>query len=196
MGVRRVVITGMGWVTPMGSGLEPVWASLLRGECAIGPVTRFDASTFATDFAAEVKNFALADYLAAPERHAHAGLNSQFALAAASLAWKKAGLDRWRGFDGRRMGMYLGAGEGPMDFENFAFANIAGWDAEKRAVNDAAWEAAAMARLKARTEVEQEPNIVLSHLAQEFGCRGPAFNCMTACAASTQAIGEAFEIIR
>ena len=45
-------------------------------------------------------------------------------------------------------------------------------------------------------EVEQEPNVVLSHLAAEFGCRGPAFNCMTACAASTQAVGEAFEIIR
>ncbi len=112
------------------------------------------------------------------------------------MAWRQSGLDRWKDFDGRRMGIYMGAGEGPMDFEGFAFANIAGWNRDKRLVNDAAWEKAALGRLSAHLEIEQEPNVVLSHLAAEFGCRGPAFNCMTACAASTQAVGEAFEIIR
>jgi 3-oxoacyl-[acyl-carrier-protein] synthase II len=186
----------MGWITPMGWDLDAVWARLLAADCAVGPITRFDASTFATNFAAEVKNFELSKFLPNASRHPDAGLNSQFALGAAQQAWRMAGLDRWAKFDGRRMGMYLGAGEGPMDFNNFAYANIAGWNAEKRAVNDVAWQAAALARLSSHLEVEQEPNIVLSHLAAEFGCRGPSFNCMTACAASTQAIGEAFEIIR
>jgi 3-oxoacyl-[acyl-carrier-protein] synthase II len=187
----------MGWVTPLGTELDAVWARILAGESGVGPVTRFDASTFATNFAAEVKNFDL-DRLSpgAAVRHPSAGLNSQFALGAGATAWRMAGLDRWKGFDGSRAGIYMGAGEGPMDFDSFAYANIAGWDPQKRAVNDPAWEAAALARFNPTLEVEQEPNIVLSHLAGEFGCKGPAFNCMTACAASTQAVGEAFEIIR
>jgi 3-oxoacyl-[acyl-carrier-protein] synthase II len=195
MGQRRVVISGMGWVTPLGTGLEEVWQRLLRGDCAIGPVTRFDAATFGTNFAAEVKQFALDRYLSNAGRLEGAGLNSKFALAAASMAWKQAGLDQG-GFDRSRMGIYMGAGEGPMDFDNFAYTNIAGWDGEKKSVNDQAWAKAALARLSAKLELEQEPNQVLTHMAREFGCRGPAFNCMTACAASTQAIGEAFEMIR
>lgn len=195
--MRRVVITGMGWVTPLGTDLDSVWSRLLAGECAAGPVTRFDASTFATNFAAEVKGFDLDTLLpGATARHPHAGLNSQFALGAAAQAWRMAGLGRAGAMDPRRTGLYMGAGEGPMDFDSFAYANIAGWNAETRTVNDAAWEAAALSRFKAALEVEQEPNMVLAHLAQEFGCRGPAYNCMTACAASTQAVGEAFEIIR
>jgi 3-oxoacyl-[acyl-carrier-protein] synthase II len=192
---RRVVITGMGWVTPLGTGLDEVWGRLLAGECAVGPVTRFDASTFATNFAAEVKDFSLERFLPDPERHAGAGLNSQFALAAAAMAWKQAGLDR-APVDPARIGIYMGAGEGPMDFDSFAYTNIAGWDAATRTVNDRAWSETALKRLNPMLELEQEPNQVLTHLAREFGCEGPAFNCMTACAASTQAIGEAFEIIR
>jgi len=186
----------MGWITPLGCDVDAVWARLLAGETVIGPVTRFDATTLATNFASEVSGFDLADYMEQSERHAHAAISSKFALAAAGIAWKRAGLDRFSAFDGRRMGMYMGAGEGPPDFEGFAYANIGGWDAARRAVDDLAWARAAHARLDVHKEIEQEPNIVLSHFAQEFGCRGPAFNCMTACAASTQAVGEAFEIIR
>jgi 3-oxoacyl-[acyl-carrier-protein] synthase II len=195
--MRRVVITGMGWVTPLGTDLDATWSRLLAGDSAIGPVTRFDASTFATNFAAEVKSFDLDALLpGATARHPHAGLNTRFALGAAAQAWRASGLDRWSGYRPSRTGLYLGAGEGPMDFDNFAYANIAGWEAEKRVVNDKAWETAALARFNADNEIEQEPSLVLTHLARELGCRGPAFNCMTACAAGTQAVGEAFEIIR
>jgi 3-oxoacyl-[acyl-carrier-protein] synthase II len=94
------------------------------------------------------------------------------------------------------MGIYLGSGEGSMDFQLFAGTNLAGWNAEKRSVSGPAWAEAAYRDFSPHVEIEQEPNMALSHLAGEFGCRGPASNCLTACAASTQAIGEAFEIIR
>jgi 3-oxoacyl-[acyl-carrier-protein] synthase II len=203
---RRVVITGMGWVTPLGSDVASVWTKLLAGASAVGPVTRFDASTFATNFAAEVKSFELAHFLADHAPHAEAGLNTRFALAAAAQAWKQAGLGHdagpafrvspVRGLDLSRMGMYLGAGEGSLDYDNFLATNLAGWRADTRTIDDGAWARAALSRMRASAELEQEPNATLTHLARAFRCTGPSFNCMTACAASTQAIGEAAEIIR
>ena len=208
----RVVISGMGWITPLGHDVPSVYTKLLAGANGIGPVTRFDASTFATNFAAEVRGFKLEHFLdgnsphpfgaAHHAAHREAGLSTQFALAAAAQAWKQAGLGQFKGYKGRRMGAYLGAGEGSLDTANFMRANVAGWDASARTVNDPKWLAAALGSDGARTgmsavrEVEQEPNMALAHLAMEFGCRGPAMNCMTACAASTQAIGEAYEIIK
>lgn len=193
---ERVVITGTGWVTPLGCDIDGVWRRLLAGESAISAVTRFPAETFATNFAAEVKDFELGRHISDTTPHAHAHLNSQFALAAAAAAWKRAGLSPTGAPVPRRAGVYLGAGEGILDFENFVYANLASWDAERRDVDGARWAAAAYDRLSPATELEQEPQMAVTHVAQAFGCQGPAFNCMTACAASTQAIGEAFEIIR
>lgn len=197
---RRVVITGMGWVTPLGHEIAPVWSRLLAGENAIGPVTRFDASTFATNFAAEVKNFDLAKHLDPAHHnlslHQHAGTSTRFALAAAAQAWKQAGFYAKPPAHPRRVGMYLGCGEGTLDFENFAAANIAGWKPEVRDVDGKAWAEMAQRRMTVHREIEQEANLALSHIASAFRCRGPSFNCMTACAASTQAIGEATEIVR
>ena len=194
-GHSRVVITGAGWVTPLGCDLDAAWGRMLAGESAVGPVTRFNAQTCATNFAAEVKDFRLEDALADTAPHANAHLNSRFALAAAATAWKQAGLPGAR-IEPRRVGIYLGAGEGILDFDAYAAANLAGWDPSTRAMNMANWLATAQARMSGPTELEQEPNVGLSHLAHAFGCRGPAFNCMTACAASTQAIGEAFSLLR
>lgn len=196
MSTRRVVITGMGWVTPLGHDVDAVWARLMKGESGVGRVTRFAASTFSTNFAAEVKDFRLEDFVEDAERHRHAGLNTRFALAAGSRAWAQAGLGRKGPPDPKRAGVYLGSGEGSLDFDNFAASNLAGWKAEARNVDSAAWAKAAYAKMDVNREVEQEPNVCLGHVAGAFGCRGPSFNCMTACAASTQAIGEAYEIIR
>jgi 3-oxoacyl-[acyl-carrier-protein] synthase II len=198
---KRVVITGMGWITPLGADVEQVWARLLNGDSGIGRVTRFDAGTFKTNFAAEVKDFRLADHLSPDDafKHRHAGLNTQFALAAASHAWNQAGLKGWAEAGklvSRRFGVYLGAGEGQLDFENFAATNLAGWDPAARALDTRKWAEAAYRTMDAVREVEQEPNMCLAHVAQLVGARGPASNCMTACAASTQAVGEAYGILR
>ncbi|MDX2114564.1 MAG: beta-ketoacyl-[acyl-carrier-protein] synthase family protein [Planctomycetota bacterium] len=200
---ERVVISGSGWITPLGDDIDAVWTSLLEGRSAVGAVKRFPASTFATNFAAEVPGFELGRYLERTEPHEHAHVNSLYALGAAARAWRQAGLgppgapgaSGPRG-GGRRLGVYLGAGEGILDFDNYVAANLAGWDASARTVNDERWAREAYERLSARREVEQEPQMAVAHVAHAFGARGPAFNCMTACAASTQAIGEAFEIIR
>jgi len=186
----------MGWVTPLGHDVASVWQRLLRGDCACGPVTRFDASTYATNFAAEVKGFDFARDFPDAQRHSSAGTSTQFALAAAMQAWKQAGLDKAARFDDSRMGLYMGSGEGAMDFDAFAYAALAGWKPESRTLDDQAWARAALPRMNASTELEQEPNMTLAHIADAFGLRGPAYNCMTACAAGTQAIGEAFEIIK
>ena len=205
MSTRRVVITGMGWVTPLGHDVESVWARLLAGESGVGPVTRFDARTLATNFAAEVRDFELADFVG-PERaglHERAGLSTKFAIAACEQAWKQAGFasaesGAGESPDPERVGIYIGAGEGSLDYERFVGTNLAGWDAERRTVDAVAWAEAALGPggMTAAGELEQEPNLTISHLAVAFGARGPAFNCMTACAASTQAAGEATEMIR
>ncbi|MGE3109276.1 MAG: beta-ketoacyl synthase [Phycisphaerales bacterium] len=198
MSHKRVVITGMGWITPLGHEVETVWGRLLAGDSGVGPVTHYDASTFKTNFAAEVRGFDLETFVpGASGKHAGAGASTKFALAAAAQAWKQAGLTRLStAAQRRRSGIYLGAGEGSLDYENFFATNLAGWDPSSRKVDARAWAKAAYSKMDAVKEIEQEPNFALSHLSAEFDLRGPASNCMTACAASTQAIGEAFEIIK
>src|SRR5215213_9756797 len=89
---HRVVITGIGWITPMGHNIEGVWKRLLAGESGIARTTLFDASTFPTTISAEVKDFRLADHIPDPAGQEAAGRNTRFALAAAAQAWKAAGL--------------------------------------------------------------------------------------------------------
>lgn len=197
----RVVITGVGWVTPLGWDLDGVWNRLVRGETAMGPLRRYDASTWATNFAAEVPaSFDLHERLgpARAERHRHASLSTGFALSACDDAWRMAGLDRAPSPpDPESVGVYLGAGEGPVDYGPYIGAHAAGTNAAPPGGFDvAAFAGVARPRMSAALEVEQEPQLTSTHLAAEFGAAGPCLNCMTACAASTQAVGEAFEIIR
>jgi len=192
---QRIVITGMGWVNPLAHSVEATWAALLAGKSGMGPITRFDAQTFKSNFAAEVKNFTLSEHLASAATHKDAGLNAQFALAAAQQAFTHAGLDRAK-LNPRRFGLYMGSGEGTIDFPNYAGTHVAAWDETARKVDGAKWATEAYKRMVPVRETEQEANMTSSHVAWEFGCRGPANNCLTACAASIQAIGEAFEILR
>ncbi|UCD74386.1 MAG: beta-ketoacyl-[acyl-carrier-protein] synthase family protein [Phycisphaerales bacterium] len=193
---KRIVITGLGWVTPLGHDLDTVWRRIVNGESGVGPIDRFDAHGFPTTFAAQVRDYDYRKYLDDPALHEHAGANSQFALGAAKQAWCQAGLDKYSSLDPRRVGIYLGSGEGVLDFDRYVATDLESWDEAKRAIDHQRWIEAANKQLDAWGEIEQEPNMPVSHLAREFNIRGPAYNCLTACAASTQAIGEAFTILR
>jgi len=197
--MNRVVITGIGWVTPMGHAIEPVWRRLLAGESGIGRTSLFDASTFPTAISAEVRDYTLEDHIgdAAAAVHSGAGRNTRFALGACAQAWRAAKLDR-DALDLDRVGIYLGSGEGSLDFDVFTEAALASWVPEPTttAIDAVRWAQVAMTKMDVVRELEQEPNMPLSHLALLTGARGPALNCLTACAASTQAIGEAAQILR
>ena len=204
--VRRVVITGMGAVTPLGYNVEETWKNILSGASGIGATSLFDAGTFPTTFSAQVNGYNHLEELPEEMRDAHkdAGRNSRFIIGAAMQAWRQAGLPvrlgSERAADGlpgaERVGIYLGAGEGPLDFDNFIAPVVDGWDKEKREMNWQGWAKTAFERMDAVRELEQEPNMPEAHLANIFQVRGPCVSCLTACAASTQAIGEATELIR
>ena len=193
--MSRVVITAMGWITPMGHDIDAVWKKLLAGDSGISTTSIFDASTFPTTFSAEVRDFKLEDFVADTSAHQSVGRNTRFALAACSQAWKAAGLDRAK-LDLDRVGIYLGSGEGSLDFDAYTAAALTGWKDGATELDSVKWAGIALERMNVTRELEQEPNMPLSHLALLTGARGPAFNCLTACAASTQAIGEATEILR
>src|SRR3954452_9563496 len=193
--MNRVVITGIGWITPMGNSIEEVWKRLLAGESGIDRTTLFDASTFPTTISAEVKGFKLEDHITDLEKHKDGGRNTQFALAACAQAWKQSGLERDK-LDLDRVGIYLGSGEGPIDVNVYTQTAIGSWDPEAKVVNIHNWAEAPHRLMSPIAEVEQEPNMPLAHLSVMTGARGPALNCLSACAASTQAIGEATEILR
>jgi 3-oxoacyl-[acyl-carrier-protein] synthase II len=110
---RRVVVTGIGAITPIGNTVDEMWKSLQEGKSGIGPITHFDATHFPTTFAAEVKNFRLEDYVDDPRRFEHCGLNIRFAIGAARQAVDDSGI--LSTVDPSRFGIYLGAGEGQQD---------------------------------------------------------------------------------
>ncbi len=193
---RRVVVTGMGWVTPLGHDLDTVWTKLVNGESGVKPIARFDASTFPTPFAAQVRDYDYRQYVRDPSMHEHAAMNTQFALGAARQAWDQSCLGGYDQLDPRRVGMYIGAGEGVLDFDAYAKVAMKTWNADNDAVDAPAWARQAAVTMSRWGEIGQEPNMPMSHIAREFDIRGPAYNCLTACAASTQAIGEACDILR
>jgi 3-oxoacyl-[acyl-carrier-protein] synthase II len=193
---RRVVITGMGAITPLGHSVGAMFEAQLAGKSGVGPVFRFDASRFPTQFAAQVKGFELARHVPDADRWNHSGVNSQFAAAAARQALEDAGLLDARGADPTRCGVYLGSGEGVQDFPNLISLVAQSYRPETRLLDMAAFERGALERFHPGRESEQELHTTAAHLAAHFGLEGPNFNCLTACAASSQAVGEAVELIR
>jgi 3-oxoacyl-[acyl-carrier-protein] synthase II len=191
---HRVAVTGMGTVNPLGHDVESTWSAMLAGTSGVSPNELFDASTFPTTFAAQVRGYELSSQVAETGRHRHAGRHCIFALGAAAQAWKQANLDTADDLDRARVGIYLGSGEGSLDFDNFTSLMVDAWDDGR--VDTRRWADLAFQRMDLYREVEQESNMVVSHLAAEFGVRGPAINVLTACAASTQAIGEAAMLVR
>jgi 3-oxoacyl-[acyl-carrier-protein] synthase II len=181
----RVVITGTGWVTPLGHDRETVWRRLLAGDSGMSATRLFEASTFPTTFSAQVENFDVSPY-------GSVGRNTAFALHAAEQAMRESGIgdavDPWR------FGVYLGCGEGSLDYDAYTAAILAA--CENGSFDAAAWTRVAAERMERVREHEQEPNLPLFHVAKACDARGPGVNCLTACAASCQAAGEATEMIR
>jgi 3-oxoacyl-[acyl-carrier-protein] synthase II len=182
-------------VTPVGRDLESTWSALRAGESGVGPISLFDARTFPTRIAAEVSDFRLGDYLENSSRWSEHSRNSQFALAAGTMAVKDSGLnDGSCEIDPERFGVYLGSGEGQQDFPRFV--SLVSRSTREGRVDTGDFTRLGVKELHAIRESEQEPGTPSGHLASYFGAKGPNSNCLTACAASSQAIGEAYELIR
>ncbi len=190
---RRVVVTGLGCVTPLGSDVETIWKRLLAGESGIGYISLFDASSFPTKISAEVRNWDLRDVGEDPEDWKYQGRHTHFAVGAAKKAVSDSGILDSR-LDPTRFGVYTGSGEGQQDFDRFTEMMVAAL--EDGALDLAKFTKKGLEILNPVAELEQEPNMPAGHLASLFSAQGPNVNCLTACAASSQAIGEAVEIIR
>ena len=190
---RRVVVTGIGMINPMGHDAPTVWAGLQEGKSGVAKTTLFDASGFPTKISAEVKDWDVSKVGEPIEKWANRGRHTRFAIGAAKQAIVDSGvLDAIT--DPTRFGVYMGSGEGNQDFTTFSRMMSA-------ALADGDYDAAkfiakGLELLDPAKELEQEPNMPAAHLATMFNAQGPNMNCLTACAASSQAVGEATEIIR
>lgn len=191
---RRVVVTGIGMINPMGHDAATVWAGLQASQSGVAYTTLFDASGFPTKISAEVKDWDLSQQDVLGERPVQSlGRHTKFAIGAAKQAIQDSGvLDSIT--QPERFGVYLGSGEGNQDFGTFSqmmTAAIAGGE-----FDPAKFIARGLELLDPAKELEQEPNMPAAHLATMFNAQGPNMNCLTACAASSQAVGEATEMIR
>lgn len=190
---RRVVVTGIGIISPLGHDVETVWSALREGKSGVDTITHFDASSFPTHFAAEVKDYDLSKYVDDVDAYQWSTSNTRFAIGAATQAVKDSGIQDIS-IDPTRFGIYLGAGEGQQDFPLFMrLISNSEVDGE---IDLERFTELGLKELNPYFEIEQEPNMPAGHLAGLFNAQGPNLNCLTACAASSQAIGEATELIR
>lgn len=201
--MKRIVITGIGLVTPLGHDVETVWKKLLAGESGVGPITLFDASNFPTKIAAEVKDFDMSVIGEDPKEWEKQDRHTKFALGAGFNAMVDAGLwdpekkTKAFNYDSEMVGVYTGAGEGKQDFEDFTKMVLAGVDGDPNGKFDMGkFVEEGIKILDPVRELEQEPNMPAAHLAAMFQAHGPNVNCLTACSASGQAVGEAAQIIK
>ncbi len=175
----RVVITGMGAITPLGHSVRELWEGLLKGQSGIGPITQFDASSFPSRIAGEVKNFDPARYMNPKEARRMARC-SHLALAALQEALTDAGLS-WPLSDGQDTGVILGVALG-------GFEKGVG---EAQTMQSKGWE-----RINPFWAMSTLCNMPAFHISQLAQAKGPFSTIVTACASGTQAIGEAAEVIR
>ena len=176
---RKVVVTGIGMVTPVGIGVEESWKAVCAGRSGVGPVTKFDASSFPSQIAAEVKGFRAEDFMEKQKvRRFDAFIH--FAIASARMAVEDSGLD----IDDNnrdRIGCVTGSGIGGLPMiEHFHKILL-----EK-----------GPKRISPFFIPGIIANMVAGEIAIEFGARGPNTAITTACAASAHAIGESFRLIR
>lgn len=176
---RRVVVTGLGVVSPVGNTVEEFWKNICGGVSGIGPITRFDASRLDARIAAEVKAFDPSKYVEAKEAKRMA-LFTQYAVAAAKMAWADAGLDRG-GVDPDRVAVILGNGIGGKEVDCEAYQTLF-----QRGPS----------RLSPMTIPKLIPNEAAGNISILLQARGQVHTVVTACASGTDALGVALDAIR
>lgn len=189
---RRVVVTGMGCVTPIGHSIRQLESSLFTGQIGVRHLTLFDASRFPVQIAAEVRDWDMQACGEDPRRWESAPRQTQFAVGAGLEAAQHAGLRDWNG-DRERFGIYLGCGEPFEDFPRFTRTvqdSLQSGDCEPDTFLQHA-----LSIFDPDAEQEFEPDMPGIHLADRLGAEGPVANCIAACVSSTQAIGEAARMI-
>ncbi len=175
----RVVVTGMGAVTPLGSSVEQFWDGLVAGRSGIGPITLCDTTGYPTRIAGEIPDFQPDKYINSREARRMARF-SQVSLAAAYMAMEDASLDLERE-DAERIGVLLGNGAGGLSTTQDACADMTG---------------KGVMRINPFFIPMMLPNMAAANVARLVGAKGYNSTVVTACAASNQAIGEAAEAIR
>ncbi len=180
MQLKRVVVTGLGAVTPLGNSVNDYWNNLIKGVSGAAPITRFDASKFKTRFACEVKGFDPETYFDRKEAR-KLDTFTWYGIASSVEAFADSGLDA-EGIDRDEIGVIWGSGIGGLDtFQNetFAFAKGDGTP-----------------RFNPFFIPKMIADICSGHISMRFGLRGPNFTTVSACASSTNALIDAFNYIR
>ncbi len=177
---RRVVVTGLGCLTPIGNDVASTWASVLAGKSGGGPITRFDASGFKVRFACEVKNFDIADYMDRKEAK-RTDLYTQYAMASAVQAMRDAGFGEGEGYTPERTGVVIGSGIG----------GLTTFEAQHDVFRDAGPN-----RISPFFIPMFIGDIAAGVVSMRFKARGPNFAIQSACATSGHAIGESYRMIQ
>ena len=176
---RRVVVTGLGAVTPIGNTVEEFWASVKKGTVGIGEITKFDTADYKVKLAAEVKNFDPKERMDAKAARRMEPF-SQFAVAAAKEAFEDAGLDMHRE-DAFRAGVIVGSGIGSLQVIEREYEKI-------------------LTKGPSRVNPLMVPlmisNMAAGNISIQLGLRGKCTNVVTACATGTNSIGDAFRAIQ
>lgn len=177
--MKRVVITGLGAITPIGIGKKEYWNSLLQGKSGIGYITRFDTENYATKIAAEVENFSPEDYI---DRKVAKRMDrfTQYAVAGAYLALEDGEIDL-ETLDRERIGVIIGSGIGGMETLELEHTKLL----EK-----------GPRRVSPLFIPMMISNMAPGQISMMYGLKGPSSTISTACASGTHAIGEAFKMIQ
>ncbi|MCX6274732.1 MAG: beta-ketoacyl-ACP synthase II [Bacteroidetes bacterium] len=180
MQLRRVVVTGLGALTPLGNSVSEYWNGLINGVSGAGPITKFDASKFKTRFACEIKGFNPEDYFERKEARKLDGF-SHYALVVAEQAVKDSGMDLEK-INHDRVGVIWGSGIGGLKTFQDEVINFAKGDGTPR------FNPFFIPKMIA--------DIASGHISIKYGFRGPNFTTVSACASSTNALIDAFTYIR
>ena len=176
---KRVVITGIGAITPVGNTVDEYWDSLKEGKHGFGPITQFDASAYKCKLVGEVKNFVAKDYID-PKSARRMARFTQFAVKATQEAMADSGLDMTKE-DAYRVGTCIGSGVGSLQELENAYGTIL---------------TKGPLRVSPFVVPMMISNIAAGNVAIQFGLKGKSIDVVTACASGTNSIGEAFRTIQ